>query len=330
MPTMSHHNTAVATGPWTAKPPTPPPVIIPTLRLSWTEPMKIVPNYQSIDPASLSKEDLDIITQNGREQIAQDNVTKWSYNDRRYAHQILDFLYLGPLTVVRDKEWLRANGITLLVAIRDERQAKLNIMGGNKVAKELGIEAANIDVIGYDQLVRIFPIANQAINNHMLRIFREQAVSNPNLPHQDDQMVIDQSNFRRGKVLVFCETGNDRSACIVLGYLMAVLGMSLVDAFHFVTYKRFCISIDDNLKRILSSYEELLAAMRTVHQHELHLQNFPPALQYEGLPRFIVQKRTIDEMVEDDDLDRFMAAGSGSVLDEERFFNRTHTPFVDN
>ena len=286
--------------------------------------MTVVPNYENIDPASLSLEDLRIITQNGKAQVAHDSATSWAYELRRTAQPILDHLYLGPSSIARDRKWLRENGITMLVAARDSRMADLRLMGVHRVAGELGIEAIHIDVSGYHELIRAFPTAITEINGHMLRVHRGQA--------RAEHAVLDQSGFPRGKILVFCETGNDRSAGIVVAYLMAVLGMSMISACQFVHFKRFCVSLDDELRQVLKNYEEILLAQRTVHRHELDAKtrtnrDFNP-LGSAGLSK--KPKRGFEETV-DVDMDGENATPDPNAMDHERYQGRTvFAPYKDS
>ncbi|KAI1081629.1 phosphatases II [Whalleya microplaca] len=321
-PSIHHNSGAMPTAPY-ERPPSPPTIMIPTPVLQdASQPIKVVPSYTNIDPTSLSAADLEIITQNGKEQIAHDSALSWTYESRRVAQPVLDFLYLGPSTVARDRQWLRDHGITMLLAARDSQMAKFRLLAIDQVAQELGLQAAHVDVSGHQELIRAFPSTVRKINNHMLDIYHQQRVDRKELATgvggDGDNMVIDQQNFRRGKVLVFCETGNSRSAAVVVAYLMAVMGMDLVQACQFVHFKRFSVSLDEDLKQVLRTYCDILAAQRTVHFHELH-----------GSPvRVGNSKRGIDATV-DEDAD-MGGPGDDGPVDQDRFAGRQgFVPFVD-
>ncbi|KAI1300914.1 protein-tyrosine phosphatase-like protein [Xylaria venustula] len=311
--------------PYTTKAPSPPPLHVP--HSSWSHPVKVLPRYDNVDPSSLSKEDLAIITQNGVEQVSIDAATNWTYESRRKAQTILDFLYLGPLSAARDIRWLRHEGITMILAARDYRLAGLGIMSVDSLAKEMGIEVRYVDVSNYQELIRAFPTAVRLINDHMLRIYREQAVETSREQanvRDNGTMVVDTAKFRRGKVLVFCETGNDRSAGVTCAYLMALLGMSAVEAFQFINYKRFCISMDEDLKQTLRNYEDILLAQRTVHQHE-----FRSNLINDRIPNNRA-KRGIDETVDEDGDGGMTGMDSYMSSDRDRFIGRDRfAPFID-
>ncbi|KAI0010004.1 protein-tyrosine phosphatase-like protein [Xylariaceae sp. FL0662B] len=302
------------------QPPSPPVIIIPTPDIrNASEPLTVVPNYTNIDPAALSVNDLEIITQNRREQTAHDSALSWAYESRRTAQPILDFLYLGPSSVARDRQWLRDNGITMLLAARDAQMAEFRLMAVDKVAQELGIQAEHVDVSGYQELIRAFPSTVQKINDHMLHIYHQQGLGWSNAGAKEGSTAIDPANIRRGRVLVFCETGNTRSAAVVVAYLMAVLGMDMVSACQFVHFKRFSISLDEDLKKILQTYWEILVAQRNVHS-----QNLDAAASNQAKK----QKRCIDDTMDEDE-------GMGGTIDvpsvdRDRFVGRqAFAPFVD-
>lgn len=339
-------NLVVPTAPYSARPPSPPSIHIPTPMLySSSEPIKVVPSYDNIDPAALSLDDLQIITQNGKEQIAHDSATTWIYESRRTAQPILDYLYLGPASVARDRKWLRENQITMLLAARDAQMAHARLMAVDHVATELGIQAEHIDVSGYHELIRAFPTAVRKINDHMLSVYRRQALQRETSEvvralegGQGGTMVIDEANFRRGRVLVFCETGNERSAGIVIAYLMSVLGMDMVYACQFIHYKRFCVGLDEDLKQLLKNYEDILMAQRTVHRHELDAKaalegspdsaTAPTAAMATTTSSSKKVKRGFEEVMDGDDEDQDMA--DPVATDHDRFSNReAFVPFVD-
>ncbi|KAJ8119617.1 hypothetical protein ONZ43_g3474 [Nemania bipapillata] len=228
----------------------------------------MVPTYDNVDPAALSPEDLAIITGNGTEQTAHDPIGAWTYTARHHAQPILDYLYLGPSTVMRNRQWLQDEGFTMILGARDKRQASLNMMSFDKLAEELGIEARCIDVEGVHELTSLFPVAIRTINNHMLRIHREQMAKISDMNITGQGMANPQANYRRGKVLVFCETGNDRSASFVCAYIMAIFGKTFTQAYDFMCSNRLCAGMDDNVRHFLTAYEDILRAQRTVHQFE--------------------------------------------------------------
>ncbi|KAI0900123.1 phosphatases II [Annulohypoxylon nitens] len=313
------------TAPYSARPPSPPSILIPAPNFNNSnDRIAVVPSYEKVDPASLSADDLKIITQNHKEQLAQDSAFNWAYEHRRVAQPITDFLYLGPSNIARDREWLRNTGITMLLAARDSKMAEARLMATDRVAQELGIQSEYVDVSGYNELICAFPSVVRTINNHMLSVFHEQRIDDTKMQVEDGKMMITQEGFQRGKVLVFCETGNDRSAGVVVAYLMAVFGMSMIEACQFVHFKRFCVSIAEDLKQILQSYEGILSAQRVVHQHELTTGTNQIN---SGLVKYKNKRRFDDTVDQDEEM-----GGTDAVTesDHDRFLGRrSFVPFVD-
>ncbi|KAI2464552.1 phosphatases II [Annulohypoxylon bovei var. microspora] len=323
--TLPRHG-ALPAAPYSARPPSPPSILIPAPNLhNGHEHIVVVPDYEKVDPASLSADDLMIITQNHKEQLAKDSAVNWTYESRRVAQPILDFVYLGPSSVARDREWLRNTGITMLLAARDSKMADIRLMATEKVAQELGIQSEYVDVSGYNELIRAFPSVVRTINDHMLNVFRGQRIDDTMMQVEDGKMAIPQERFQRGKVLVFCETGNDRSAGVVVAYLMSVFGLSMVEACQFVHFRRFCVSMTDELRFVLQSYEGILSAQRIVHQHELtNITNQDTS----GSMKTRTMKRGIEDTMDQDE--EIGGTDEGVALDYDRFMGRrSFVPFVD-
>ncbi|KAL4900368.1 hypothetical protein BDW74DRAFT_162187 [Aspergillus multicolor] len=174
---------------------------------------------------------------------------EWSYNMRRTAQRILPFLYLGPWSFLSEKQWLRDEGITLLVGVRDQRFAKSQLFSGQKAAADVGIEADSFDVADGQDLIARLPQAIKRINDHI----------HPSVDSANGAPVPVSK-----KVLVFCETGNGLSALVVVAYCMVMLNMSLSQAMNFIHSQRFCIDFEDVLKPMLLAFEGLLEAKRDV------------------------------------------------------------------
>jgi len=361
-----HHTLArgtTANAPYVSRPPSPPYIHVPSINFDGGC-LSLVPSYQDVDTTQLTEEDLEIITQN-KIQIASDAAGSWKYESRRLAQPVLDFLYLGPSSVARDAGFLRAHGITMLIAARDSRMASARLMSVDRTAQALGIVCDYIDVAGHQELIRAFPTAVQKINDHLLHVYRSQAmpssaaaaatasgdgssIESPSQPGQG-QMVIDNSQFRRGKVLVFCETGNDRSAAIVAAYIMSIFGMDLIKTLQFVGLQRFCVNFDEETKNWLKSYEDILTAKRMVwrgldRQAAAGIATAHPAAEGAALSsgtalRPLVAnaprpKRRIEETMETEDV-RMEAPAAGTAtasfnLDMDRYTDRpAFIPFTD-
>ena len=189
---------------------------------------------------------------------ARDHILDWTYEHRRRAQEILPFLFLGPVGVVRDRAWLQDQGITMAMTVRDAFTINSNLLKP-KIPPELGIPLINIDIKGSSQLNSIFFQAAQAINDHLserYRLRQSQALQ-AGYP-------LESITGTSGKVLVMCETGNERSAAVVASYIMTMYSVEMVHAVQIVQSQRFCVAIDDTLKWNLQSYQDILKAKRDV------------------------------------------------------------------
>jgi serine/threonine/tyrosine-interacting protein len=173
----------------------------------------------------------------------------WSYEMRREAQQVLPFLYLGPLSCAKDRTFLQREDITLLLAVRSKQSAMARLVSGEKVAAELGIEADSIDVLNNQELIAEYPRAIRRINEHISSSSRLRSMSTPTPPR---------------KVLVFCESGNERSASVVIAYMMAMLNLNMQDALWTVQHRRFCVCIEEPMRQLLHSFDSILTAKRDV------------------------------------------------------------------
>lgn len=247
----------VATAPFERGPPEPPYIMVPSIPLPN---LSILPSFEASDSADLSEADLRIITQN-TPQLAQDNSTHWHYDMRRSAQPILDFLHLGPRNSARDMDYLRREGITMLLGVLDTRMASIQIASLKRDVHELGIALDHIEATNHQEFIRLFPEFVRKVNNHMLSIYRKQAVEASAVP---GEIAIDPATFSRGKILVFCDSGNDRSALMVAGYIMNLFSLDVVSAVQFVNCQRFCTNFDEDCKQGLRAYQDILEAKRSV------------------------------------------------------------------
>lgn len=178
----------------------------------------------------------------------------WKYEMRRLAQAILPFLFLGPSSIARDSDFVKSAGITLLVAARSTKsiQTLPTFLDPSKFSSSKGIQTLTFD---YDHqadfISRAIPTIC-AINNHL-----ESTCIRA--PGQDDP-------FLSGKVLIFCETGNDRSALLTAAYLVTVFGIDAIAAVHAIQSQRFCIGLNDDMKNILFDLEAITRAERQVSQ----------------------------------------------------------------
>lgn len=197
----------------------------------------------------------------------------------------------------------------MLLVVRDARSAQSGLLSGKKAAEKLGIEHAAIDVDGNTQLIHDgFPNAIRIINDHLLRKYQEHANSATH-----GQVPVNDAPITTGKVLVFCESGNYRSAAVVAAYMMAMYRINVVVALQYIQAQRFCIALDDPLRNLLFNYQQLLEARRAV----LGVRS-SNSLTTTSQP-MLSTKRRIDDVEQDDhDMDSRM----GDPDDVARFASR--------
>ena len=260
--------------------------------------------------------------------ITANNMLEWKYEQRRTAQKILPFLYLGPMSAAKDKVFLQKEGITMVLAMRNTQSAQAKLLG-SRAAYELGLEVVTIDVAGNQELIAAFPRGIEAINTHLSKIYRLQQARVTNAT----AITSGHGASMSGRVLVFCESGNERSATMVAAYIMAMYAKDLQTALQIVQAQRFCVAYDDPLRNLLQTYESILKAKRDIHQATIGHQS--DKLQEGGAAESqtsgVTQsgksaKRTFDDALENEmDIDM---DGGQEQMDAARFEKREgHAPF---
>jgi serine/threonine/tyrosine-interacting protein len=184
----------------------------------------------------------------------------WEFDARRKAQSILPFLYLGPGSVMRDIDFLDNAGITFLLAVRDLQASKSRPKYLNP-ANSPG--AVNRQTATFDsQDSYDFMIGMKA--NIKTLVHHLQATTN--VPFQS-------TNDIGGKILICCETGNERSAAFAAAFLMVIYGLPAFEAIQVVHSQRFSVAIEDNMRRMLVTFGDMLAAESQVIGAQLVAQN---------------------------------------------------------
>ncbi|KAJ2902057.1 hypothetical protein MKZ38_001093 [Zalerion maritima] len=348
------------------RPPSPPFIHIPA-RNSNQQPISLTTpsDFNGVDIGSLSPHEFALITGSSKYQQCYTS-EQWHYELRRRAQKILDFVFLGPSSTARDVEFLCGNGITMVLGARDARVTAVRL---NKIEQEcanLGIQVAYVDVGTPGALIKSFSDATNIINQHLVQVYNDQGGTSltpaPNSTHggmdaegggvggmevdgqdgQDGTTTIPNPNIRRGKILVFCETGNDRSAAVVAAYIMGIFRVEMVTAVQYVQSARFCSCFDEETKQMLSTYQGLLDARRQtaqfrgggVPQVQIPAPAAPQANTQVHRPtpvrptQYQKHKRGLDETMDEDDKERLDMNGTGD-MDRERYLGRNSAPFVD-
>jgi serine/threonine/tyrosine-interacting protein len=226
----------------------------------------------------------------------------WGYDLRHQGQSILPFLFVAPMATCRRDEFLDDNGITLLVGIHPREGAAIFTAGVGKVAKSRGIEHV---VVSYEHsalLIQSFAHTNFIINSHLSKL-KEQA-----------------------RMVVYCHSGNEKSPTFIAAYLMETFrGMNNAEqAMSVVLTRRFCVHFDEEARRMLKAYEDIISARSQVlgtasqaggimiHRHQvLNGQTVKPTLPY--------LKRSRDGMLHN--------VADDYWEDMERFGGREFAPF---
>lgn len=294
---------------YTYRLPTPPRVVVPPPTLSTDMPGLVV----GTGSGGL---DISFLKEMALEDIVQKNtLIEWAYERRRQAQMILPWLFLGPMIASKDKEFFAREGITMVLAIRSRVGS---MSGALEAARSAGLNVATIEAPTYHDLIKQFGDTTRVINEHVAKIrFRAMA--------QTGQPTL-------GKVLVFCESGNEKSAAVVAAYLMEILDdFDYIKAMQVCQAQRFCVNFDDTIKNMLRSHWDILQAARSVSSYNTqqfqangYADNFNQSgasLQTSAKAKL---KRHIEDTRDDDDVEMEDGLDPSDAL---RFEGRDNTPF---
>lgn len=219
------------------------------------------------------------------------SMLSWRYEMRRAAQAVLPYLYLGPSSAARDHAFLQASGINLMIAVRSVKavQARPAFLNPTSFVLTSGIPTLSFDFDStYDFVSKLRSII-KSINEHI-----EQTCTKLPVEHVSDIT---------GKVLIFCESGNNRSPVLVAAYLMIIYGVDAFSAIHVIQSQRFCITMSDDLKNVLLDLQHILEAQRTVSAAKAQSIELP-TLPSQPSHSPVRAKRNLDDMeVSDEDME---------------------------
>ena len=185
----------------------------------------------------------------------------------------------------------------MVLGIRQKHEYTFKLMDAAlRRTEAAGIEARTVDLANNQDLIHALPETTAMINSHLARVHA--------------------ATGQLGKVLVFCESGNERSAGVIAAYLMETHdSVDYIKAMQLCQAQRFCVNFDDAMKRLLQGYWDILCAKRSVAADRRQSVQTGAARS----------KRVLDR--DDDDNDESMDGMQEDDL--ERFGGRTFRPFVD-
>lgn len=220
--------------------PGPPRIVVPPPTLTVDLPELELNPYGQPQRKFLHQVNLDHVLQ-------QNTLLEWAYELRHRAQMVLPFLYLGPMGAAKDEAFIRRENITMALAIRTRPSSMNSVL---RAAQQMGLQVSAINAATPSELPGKFPLATHLIDEHLNMIHNHSMATGV---------------LRQGKVLVFCESGNDKSAAIVAAYLMTLLSnCDHIKAMQICQAQRFCVNFDDTLKQLLKSYMDILLAQRSV------------------------------------------------------------------
>lgn len=309
------YRAATPTAPYSRYAPSPPHIPItlaPRGESAGLNAYTLVPTDANLAAISLQPEELAIVAR-GRPQKATDNAATWNYEMRRGAQQILDYMCIGPTSVLRDHAHLKQHGITMIVLVRDAMMGTGPAPSLDKACQACGIDSYHVNVESLHQLIHNLPDIIHHLNDHMVRVHRHS--------------LAESGTPRVGNILVACNTGNDRSAALVAAYIMAVFGASMHKVVQFIMVQRFCCTFDEDVKRMLQTWQDLLRATAAVSANNLAMEQQSPPPR----PKQTHSKRRIDDALRDVDVEMDDDDGGAQFdSDRDRFIGRdTFVPFVD-
>ncbi|KAF2014156.1 phosphatases II [Aaosphaeria arxii CBS 175.79] len=243
--------------------------------------------------------------------IQKNTLLDWSYEMRRKAQMIIPWLYLGPFTAAKDVNFLASAGITMALAVRTNSSSMNGAMETTRVVCQ---EVASIEAPNYFALIPNFSKATRMINQHLAK------VRLAGLQSTGEEAL--------GRVLVFCESGNEKSAAVVAAYLMETMGdFDFVQAMQICQAQRFCVNFDDTIKTVLRSHWDILSAKRAVARSSADSGSGPGTPDAARLQVLGGRaKRTIQDYTLDEDIEMGNDVDPTDVL---RFGGRDNTPFRD-
>ncbi|GAM84394.1 hypothetical protein ANO11243_023880 [Dothideomycetidae sp. 11243] len=224
----------------------------------------------------------------------------WKYSARHTAQQIVPTLMLGPTRLAKDPEFLKQHGVTITVGLRPAGEPYSYAIHGaaSEVAEKLGIDAVSIEATTNQDLIAEFEAVNFVIKNHLETRTRREPERN---------------------VLLHCETGNERSACAAAAYLMYTLqNTDHLRAMQLVQSQRFSANFDEDRKRLLQGYWDVVQAERDVRKNQ--------SLNPTGLKK---RGRSAAEADSTSGAEALTEGGIQDADDVERFDGRAAAPYVD-
>lgn len=239
---------------WSYHVPSPPPIHVlpPTCNKLGIPDLRIDQDPSNFDRTGFRN--IEFIKTVSTDNIIRGNSYKdWKYEQRRAAQEVLPFLWLGPVAAARDTNFLQSHQITMVLAMRNIQSGSA-IRLRSKAALQLGIDSKAVDVAGNHEAIPALQRGIEIINTHVSDLHKKQQA--------ETSFPANIGVSPPGKVLVYCESGNELSAILVAAYVMAIYSVDLIKAIQVIQAQRFCVPFDDASKFLLRTFGDILQAQR--------------------------------------------------------------------
>lgn len=209
----------------------------------------------------------------------------WDYKHRREAQRVLRYLYLGPVTSARDEKFLRSAHITMAVSVRPLIVTNLQpgYMAPSRMNTLKDCETTTFDFDSTFTFTSNLASTMQTVTNHIERLTP--------------------SNKRpetKARILVFCDTGNERSITFIAAFLMIIYGISASTALDVIQSYRYSMSPSFETHLVLDTLQDILSAQRHSAAAKYHDSMSCAVQPYQ--PSSSSQKRGMEDMDDDEHL----------------------------
>lgn len=159
----------------------------------------------------------------------------WHYELRHKPQEIVPGVWIGPLSVLRNSEFIEGNNIHVLISVTDTRIKPL-------IMTQKYIPSPEYSCHAFDP--------GNRVTNPLAIVSQLKSICD----------VIQQAQDSGVGTFIFCESGNDQSAVAASAYLIFSRNLGLIEAVQYVQSKRFSISLDDVAKHNLQTFRDLCLA----------------------------------------------------------------------
>lgn len=235
--------------------------------------------------------------------LPQSGSLDWKYKSRHTAQEILPTLWIGPTGTAKDTSFIKEQGFTLLIGLHVDTIFSRAAQNTTDVsATSIGVESLSFPVPTLQSLISTLPEIQAAINKHL-----------SDIEHPDR------------RVLLHCETGNERCPAVAAAYLMTCLrDTDHMRAMSIVQSQRFSANFDEERKSMLQCYWDIVRARREAGGEQASTGGAQAVKR--GRDEFEAQ----GEESGDGEMSAEINPAAAGADDRERFEGRNHaSPYVD-